>query len=79
MLLQMMMGYLKQEGLTIQRKRVRAALSSVDPAGAAERWGHSVSRRVYHVAMPNSLWHMDSHLKLIRYTFICIHTVYNDC
>ena len=59
-------GYLRGEGINVQRKRVRHTLTSVDPVGTAHRWGQTVSRRVYKVSMPNSLWHMDSHMKLIR-------------
>ena len=62
----MMAGYLRSAGLNLQRHRVREALRTVDPSGTATRWGKTVSRRVYRVAMPNSLWHLDSHMKLIR-------------
>lgn len=53
-------------GIIVQRHRLRSALRDCDPTGTAERWGKTVSRRVYRVAMPNSLWHLDSHVKLIR-------------
>eukprot|EP00057_Strongylocentrotus_purpuratus_P008238 XP_011662712.1 PREDICTED: uncharacterized protein LOC105437615 [Strongylocentrotus purpuratus] len=63
---EMMSGLLHAHGHTVQRTRVRKLLAEVDPPSAAERWGNGVSRRVYKVASPNSLWHMDGHMKLIR-------------
>ena len=52
-------------------------LNKVDPRNTALRWGALVSRRVYFVPWPNSLWHLDGHDSLIRWGFI-IHgyTVY---
>ena len=65
----MIQGYLESEGHHVQRQRVRDSLKRVDPEGTAERWSAAVHRRVYKVPTPNSLWHMDSHMKLIRYIF----------
>ena len=67
MAFQMLSGYLRLKGLRIQRARVRSALSAANPAAAARRWSQTVARRCYRVAAPNSLWHIDSHLKLVRY------------
>lgn len=64
----MIQGYLRADGQVIQRQRVRASLRRVDPDGTSERWSAAVHRRVYSVATPNTLWHMDGHMKLIRYT-----------
>lgn len=61
-----MIGYLQSKGKIVQRQRVRRILANVDPLGTACRWSSSIHRRVYNVATPNSLWHMDAHLKLIR-------------
>ncbi|XP_046902363.1 uncharacterized protein LOC124485088 isoform X3 [Hypomesus transpacificus] len=63
---QMMQGYLRAEGITVQRRRVREMLTRVDPAAAAQRWSNVVARRSYHVPFPNSLWHIDGHMRLIR-------------
>jgi hypothetical protein len=60
-------GYLRAAGHVIQRDRVRDSLRRVDPVGSASRWSHTVSRRTYSVATPNCLWHLDSHLKLVRW------------
>ncbi|XP_046902362.1 uncharacterized protein LOC124485088 isoform X2 [Hypomesus transpacificus] len=62
----MMQGYLRAEGITVQRRRVREMLTRVDPAAAAQRWSNVVARRSYHVPFPNSLWHIDGHMRLIR-------------
>ncbi len=38
----------------------------IDPEGAAYRaMSHRLQRRVYRVAGPNSLWHIDGNHKLI--------------
>ncbi|XP_046873675.1 uncharacterized protein LOC124466058 [Hypomesus transpacificus] len=66
----MMQGYLRAEGITVQRRRVREMLTRVDPAAAAQRWSNVVARRSYHVPFPNSLWHIDGHMRLIRWGFV---------
>lgn len=62
----MMGGYLRAEGLFIQRKKIRSILSEIDPIGTSSRWSSAIRRRSYKVPTPNSLWHMDAHLKLSR-------------
>lgn len=62
----MMCAILCAKGINVQRSRVRKILSNVNPVATAVRWGNSIQRRVYSVATPNSLWHMDAHLKLAR-------------
>lgn len=62
----MMQSYLKAAGIFVARRRVRDNLNTVDPVGTASRWSQSIKRRTYKVATPNSLWHMDAHLKLSR-------------
>ena len=59
-------GHLSSLGLRIQRRRIREINARVDPQNTALRWGVVVSRRTYQVAWPNSLWHFDGHLSLIR-------------
>ena len=63
-------GYFRAMGYTIQRRRIRESLNRVDPRNTALRWGALVSRRVYFVPWPNSLWHLDGHHSLIRWGFI---------
>lgn len=68
-------GALRSWGLRIQRWRVGDCLRRVDPVGTALRWRMTIHRRKYFVQTPNSLWHIDSGQKLIRYkliTHVCI-------
>ena len=58
---------LQNDGICVQRERVRQAMRRVDPAGVALRSRRAVKRRTYHVKGPNSLWHLDGNHKLIRY------------
>ncbi|XP_057330115.1 uncharacterized protein LOC130670701 [Microplitis mediator] len=66
----MMQAYLEARNINVQRNRVRQILNEVDPIGTASRWSQSIQRRTYKVATPNSLWHMDAHLKLSRWGFV---------
>lgn len=52
--------------IIVQRDRVAKLLHVVDPVGATLRWAQVIPRRVYKVPTPNSLWHIDTHHKLIR-------------
>ncbi|XP_069131960.1 uncharacterized protein [Argopecten irradians] len=64
---EMMHGFLMAEGIQVQRRRVRETLTAVDPPAAAQRWSQSIRRRVYRVPVPNSLWHIDGHMRLVRW------------
>jgi hypothetical protein len=59
--------------IKIQRDRIRESVHRVDPGGAALRsvTTHRLQRRLYAVAGPNSLWHLDGYHKLIRYLLSC--------
>ena len=68
-------GALRSRGLNVQRWRITESLRRVDPVGTALRWRMTIHRRKYYVPTPNSLWHIDSGHKLIRYkliTHVCI-------
>ena len=68
-------GALRSRGLNVQRWRVTECLRRVDPVGTALRWRMTIHRRKYYVPTPNSLWHIDTGHKLIRYkliTHVCI-------
>ena len=54
----------------MQRWRVSDCLRRMDPIGTALRWRMLIHRRKYFVPYPNSLWHIDSCHKLIRYKII---------
>ena len=49
------------------KKKVRDTLKRIDPDGTNDRWRTAVHRREYKVPTPNFLWHIDGHMKLIRY------------
>ncbi|XP_064641121.1 uncharacterized protein LOC135500638 [Lineus longissimus] len=54
----------------VSRQRVRDSLLRTDPTSVALRWSQTIRRRTYHVAGPNSLWHIDGNHKLIRWGFV---------
>ena len=64
-----MSGLLLSRGLRIQQTKIREMMRRVDPRGTLYRAIslRAVHRRRYHVAGPQSLWHVDGNHKLIRY------------
>ena len=63
-------GALRSRGLRVQRSRVSDCIKSIDPIGTALRWRLVIHRRKYYVPAPNSLWHIDSAHKLIKYKLV---------
>ena len=63
-------GHFRSLGYNIPRRSVRASLNRVDPINSALRWGALVSRQVYSVPWPNSLWHLDGHHSLIHWGLV---------
>ena len=63
-------GHIRSLGYRVRRSRIRECLARLDPRNTALRWGVTVSRRVYSVPWPNSLWHLDGHHSLIRWKLI---------
>lgn len=63
-------GYLTGIGVRVQRYRIRAAVTRVDPLGSMLRTRQPIVRRRYTVRGPNSLWHIDGHHSLIRWGFV---------
>lgn len=56
------MGMLRSRGFKIKRARMRTVLRKT---GTFLRWpGGVIKRRVYHVAGPNSLWHIGKNFVL---------------
>ena len=66
----MMLGHLRRRNVYVQRQRVRSSLVRTDPVGSAMRWFNTITRRVYSVRGPNSLWHIDGLHCLIRWRFV---------
>ena len=62
-------GFLRSLNLKVQRYRVRDSLRRVDPRGVQTRF-RQVHRRCYSVSMPNSLWHIDGHHRLIHWRIV---------
>ena len=63
-------GKLRSMGLRIQRERIRESIQRVDPTGIEGRVRRALHRRVYSVASPNALWHLDGYHKLIRWRIV---------
>ena len=63
-------GILDSQRIHVPRERVRASLHRVDPANVQLRQRNTIRRRVYNVAGPNSLWHIDGNHKLIRWRIV---------
>jgi hypothetical protein len=63
--LRYLMGFLNQNGLQIQGRRVMKSLQRVDHLGRTLRKKILITRQPYKVPRPNSLWHIDGHHKLI--------------
>lgn len=59
-----MEGQLLAWGFRIQQHRIREAQRRVDPEGSILRRLNALQRRVYKVAAPLSLWHIDGNHKL---------------
>ena len=64
-----MQAHLRSDGIIIQRDRCRRLMRIIDPDGVASRWAQTISRRQYQVPTPNSLWHIDTNHKLIRFYY----------
>ncbi|XP_033729585.1 uncharacterized protein LOC117318741 [Pecten maximus] len=63
----MMSGIIQAKGTLVQRQHLRKSIERVNPIPVAQRFARTVSRRHNHVKMSNSLWHVDGHMKLIRW------------
>ncbi|KAH3895650.1 hypothetical protein DPMN_019815 [Dreissena polymorpha] len=68
----MIMQLLRQKGINIQRYRLRESIHILNPTGISERKRGQLHRRVYEVAGPNHLWHIDTNYKLVRWRFVVI-------
>jgi hypothetical protein len=63
-------GYIRSLNLKVQRDRIRESLTRADPRNTAMRWASVITRIIYSVPGPNSLWHIDGHHSLIRWKFV---------
>ena len=70
-----MLGFLLSRGIRVSEQRARESMQRVDPEGVLLRAMKltTINRREYRVPGVLSLWHIDSHHKLIRYN-LCTNT-----
>ena len=61
---------LEAQGIFVTRSNLRASIHRVDPEGVEARKSKPIKRRVYSVAGPHHLWHIDGNHKLIRYHIV---------
>ena len=62
-----MSDHLQSRGIRVQQHRIRESMRQIDPEGTIVRRLHTIQRRHYAVAAPQSLYHVDGNHKLIRY------------
>jgi hypothetical protein len=63
-----MMGYLLSSNINVTQYRVREVLREVDPLGVLQRTSQNraIYRRQYYVPYSNTMWHIDTNMKLVR-------------
>lgn len=66
----LLLGYLREKGVVVQRQRLRESIARTDPIRRHIRWHQVVTRRTYSVQRSNSLWHIDGHHSLIRWRMV---------
>ena len=66
----MLDGWLAVADCRVQRARLRASMRRVDPEGILLRRRKAVHRRIYQVAGPHHLWHVDGNHKLIKFNLV---------
>ena len=66
----LLIGHLATRGVIVPRAKLRASIHRVDPENTAIRRSVAIRHRIYHVAGPNSLWHLDCNHKLIRWHMV---------
>lgn len=74
-----MIGFLRLNGLRIQRKRVGLSLGRVDGLGQVLRTHQTTDRQKYSVPHSNYLWHLDGHHKLIKFGVVIHGIVDGHC
>ena len=66
----MLASHLLRVGIKVPRQHLRDCIHRVDHENTVARRSSVVKRRVYSVDQPNSMRHLDSHHKLIKWRFI---------
>ncbi|KAG1867246.1 hypothetical protein DFJ58DRAFT_654415, partial [Suillus subalutaceus] len=65
-----LVGFLRQQGVRVQHRRIWQSLQRVDRIGRQFRRQQIIRRRKYKVKRSNALWHLDGHHKMIRWGFV---------
>eukprot|EP01038_Epipyxis_sp_PR26KG_P007557 gene7557-10297_t len=65
-----MQSKLARENYVVTRERVRSSLKRINPQESENRKRTTTTRRVYNVAGPHHLWHMDGNHKLILFNLV---------
>ena len=63
-------GHIRRLNLRVSRERIHQSLLRIDPVNVSLRSNQTIHRRQYSVPGPNSLWHIDTNRKLIRWRFV---------
>ena len=66
----MLKGHMSRLNVKVPRADLRAAIHRVDHDNTVARRSKAIKRRVYCVARPNNLWHIDGNHKMIRWRFV---------
>jgi hypothetical protein len=72
-------GFLRSNGLRVQRDRVIQSLHRVDRLGRLLRRRITIHRRKYKSSRPNALWHCDGHHKLILWGIVIHGFIDGNC
>jgi hypothetical protein len=66
-----MTGYLLNRNIKVTQLRIREIMREVDPLGVFQRTteNRAIVRRQYYVPYSNSMWHIDTNMKLVRYVY----------
>ena len=57
-------------GIGVPRAQLRSSIHRVDHANRVSRQSTVIRRRIYSVAHPNSVWHIDGNHKMIRWRLV---------
>lgn len=63
-------GGLRARGIRVHRRRIWESIRRLEPWGVMESWSSLIPRRVYSVAGPNAVWHIDGNYKLISWSLV---------
>ncbi|KAF8573054.1 hypothetical protein K439DRAFT_1376654 [Ramaria rubella] len=74
--LRYVIGWLRTNGLRVQKERIWLKWANIDPVEQALWHDGMREHHVYTLTRPNLVWHLDGHHKLIMYGIV-IHGIIN--